>query len=179
MTSKFPTERVTKLDAARRQLRTAIRLFFADGDSISVHALAAAAHELLRGLLKPKGGGSLIKDNDWIRPEGLREYLAIMNSPQNFFKHADRDPDEVLDFTSTITEVWILDCIAMYQKLTGRMLREYFVFTIWFGQQHPELLKSGLFAEQMQKLKETAPMTKSRCLLLIERADLWPLPNLD
>jgi hypothetical protein len=37
---------VTKLDAARRQLRTAIHLWFNDGDPVSIHALAFAAYEL-------------------------------------------------------------------------------------------------------------------------------------
>src|SRR5207245_10811773 len=32
---------VTKLDAARRQLRTAIRLWFEEGDPVSIHTLAA------------------------------------------------------------------------------------------------------------------------------------------
>ena len=33
---------VTKLDAARRQLETAITLWFHDGDPVSIHTLAAA-----------------------------------------------------------------------------------------------------------------------------------------
>lgn len=38
---------VTKFDAARRQLVTAIRLFFEGGDSISVYTLAHASWEVL------------------------------------------------------------------------------------------------------------------------------------
>ena len=41
---------ITKLDAARRQLDTAIELFFANGDFVSIHALAYAAYTLTRNL---------------------------------------------------------------------------------------------------------------------------------
>jgi hypothetical protein len=38
---------VTKLDAARRQLETAITLWFHEADPVSIHALTGAAHNLL------------------------------------------------------------------------------------------------------------------------------------
>jgi len=37
---------MTKLEAAQRQLTTAIRMFFADGDPVAVHTLACAAREI-------------------------------------------------------------------------------------------------------------------------------------
>src|SRR5712692_11716002 len=37
---------ITKLEAAHRQLTTAIRMFFADGDAVAVHTLACAAREI-------------------------------------------------------------------------------------------------------------------------------------
>ncbi len=60
-----PKETVTKLDAARRQLHTAIRLFFANEDMVSVHTLTRASHEILRTLLSAKG------------PEGPGEALRV------------------------------------------------------------------------------------------------------
>ena len=41
-----PLELVTKLEAAERQLRVAIRLFFERKDMIAVHTLTAAALEI-------------------------------------------------------------------------------------------------------------------------------------
>ena len=38
---------LSKLDVARRQLETAIRLYFYDGDFVSTHTLAAAACKVL------------------------------------------------------------------------------------------------------------------------------------
>jgi hypothetical protein len=47
--------RITKLEAARRQLVTGIRLFFEDADSISVYTLGHAAWEVLDALCKHQG----------------------------------------------------------------------------------------------------------------------------
>src|SRR5262245_42997551 len=56
-------ERVSKLDAARRQIRTAIRLFFEDGDTVSIHTLTSAAEELLRDFLIDAGKKSPIRES--------------------------------------------------------------------------------------------------------------------
>lgn len=47
--------KVSKLDAAKRQLGTAIRLYFSDGDPVSIHTLTAAAYNILRDVTKQKG----------------------------------------------------------------------------------------------------------------------------
>lgn len=38
---KLHVERVPKLDAARRQLRTAVRMFFENKGTVSIHTLAS------------------------------------------------------------------------------------------------------------------------------------------
>ncbi len=87
-------ETVTKLEAAERHLRVAIRLFFEDRDLVAVHTLAAAALDLLRGLARRHGvGSSFLKDNPLVRPEKKQELARLVNEAQNFFKHADHDPD--------------------------------------------------------------------------------------
>jgi hypothetical protein len=60
---------ITKLDAARRQLETAITLWFHDADPVSVHTLAMAAHGILRALNKKRGGPPMLGDpSPYIRP---------------------------------------------------------------------------------------------------------------
>jgi len=41
-----PKLKISKLDAAKRQLETAIRLYFNEADPVSVHTLAGAAHTI-------------------------------------------------------------------------------------------------------------------------------------
>ena len=89
----------TKSQAATRQLDEAIILLFADHDLLAIRTLAAAAHGILADLVdqkKPNGS--------WrakvIENSGLsnRDALTILNSAQNYLKHADRDPNAELSF---------------------------------------------------------------------------------
>jgi hypothetical protein len=44
--------KISKLEAARRQVETAIRIYFANGDPVSIHTLAAASLQILVDLDK-------------------------------------------------------------------------------------------------------------------------------
>ena len=55
------TYRVSKIDAARRQLETAIRLFFYDIDFVSVHTLLCASHEIFVRIGESSGVHSIIR----------------------------------------------------------------------------------------------------------------------
>lgn len=48
------SEPISKIEAAFRQLRTAVLLFFSDQDPVAVHTLTAAAHEILRQFAERK-----------------------------------------------------------------------------------------------------------------------------
>ncbi len=181
---KWPSEHVSKFDAARRQLRTAIRLFFEEADSVSIHTLTAASHELLRTLVKAEGGSSILKDSDLIKPEHRKEYEHIMNRPQNFFKHADRDPKEVIDFQPKTTPFWILDCIMMDARLAGRrfVLREFRVFMIWHMLEYPQFLKpeaEDLIPENFRQAVQQFGRTKQFFRIMIEKPDLCPMLDVD
>ena len=81
---------ITKIDAARRQLRTAIELWFADGDPISIHTLAAAAYQIIHDLNRRNKGPDLLLDSKYIKDEKRREFVSLVKSTSNFMKHADR-----------------------------------------------------------------------------------------
>ena len=55
--SEAPT--ITNLEAANRQLCTAIRLFFADDDAVAVHTLACAAREIYEKQCRAAGRGRI------------------------------------------------------------------------------------------------------------------------
>jgi hypothetical protein len=89
---------VTSLAAARSQLATAIRLYFAGGDPISTYTLAAAASEIIHQLCKHRGILGL-RDQlmQAIPPDRKREVVSALNGAQNFFKHASSNkPDRRL-----------------------------------------------------------------------------------
>jgi hypothetical protein len=133
---------LTKIDAARRQLQTAIRLFFMEVDPVSTHTLASAAQEILRGLLKAKGLASTsIKDSDLVPTDKRKLWFEAVNHEQNFLKHADRDPDGTLVYNPELLPYVLHDASSMYSALNdGVLVVEVAAFIMWFVVHYPELL---------------------------------------
>lgn len=112
------TIRIGKLDAARRQLRTAISLWFNEGDPVAIHSLAFAAYEILHFISEKRDPNrrDLLFDTALVKDEYRRDWNQRVRRDANFFKHADRDGDSVIDFDPVSTEMFILFAI------TGREL---------------------------------------------------------
>jgi len=134
---------VSKLDAARRQLTMAIKLFFNSQDVVVIHVLVANAHDLLRGLCKSQGVRAFIGDLDLelVKPEKRKEFLNMMRKDQNYFKHHNFRTDEVLKFHYGATDFVIWDACRLYSELTNEQVPEFALFTAWFFYQNPDLFK--------------------------------------
>jgi hypothetical protein len=170
---------LTKVDAARHQLVTAIRMFFAEADPVSIHTLASAAQEILRGLTKARGIPSpSVKDTDLIPEDKRGIWLKAVNREQNFFKHADRDPDESLVFDPDFVPYVIHDAAAIYSKLTGGTIpRECAAFAMWFILKHPQVLKPEALQRiditRFPRAQEYAHSNRKMFLAWLEIDDLW------
>jgi hypothetical protein len=86
---------LTKIDVAKAQLEEALRLRLADGNSVAIHTLAYAAFGILRDLINHRAHP--MKDvlailEDHASKMG-RQFWQVPNS----LKHADRNPDFVLE----------------------------------------------------------------------------------
>jgi hypothetical protein len=57
-----PPQRITKIGAAERQLIVAIDMFFRNGDSLVVYALAGAAREIISTMCERRGIKSFLDD---------------------------------------------------------------------------------------------------------------------
>jgi len=86
---------ITKLEAAHRQLRQAVRLFFKNGDMLAVHTLTAAAFQLFSDIGRLSGVVSRFRSDQLIRSEPLKDWITALSSTQNFLEDADKDPDAV------------------------------------------------------------------------------------
>lgn len=104
---------ITKLDAAKRQLETAIRLYFHNEDPVSIHTLVSAAYNIVRDVYRKRGGPPMFIKDDFIevyvKAEYQNEMRKKLNEPENFFKHADRDHVEAIDFNPRASEFMIFD----------------------------------------------------------------------
>ena len=145
---------LTKVDVARQQLVTAIRLFFAREDAVSIYSLASNAWEVIDELcrLATVESESLRTRSHIDRSKDLkRDYI---NSPyRNFFKHADRDPDAVLSgFTERSPEAVLFLACEDYIRLNRASPVEVQVFQFWFIAMYPEKLSEGSSADLAESI---------------------------
>lgn len=136
-------EIVTKTEAAERQLETAIRLFLQEGDRVSIHTLTAAAHGILHDLgpeFEPAKGFYLMQAAPFIKPERLKEWVQALRRPQNFFKHADKDPDATVELGEFHTEHLLLEACMMYFLLTKQLPWAIKTYYAWYTVSYPKYL---------------------------------------
>jgi len=159
--------KISKLDAAKRQLETAIILYFHEADPVSIHALASAGYDVLNDLNRRTGGTPMmIKDRfiNEIKPEHRKMLLAKINKARNFFKHASRDSDTSLDFSPGQSELLLLDACDKYRQISNEFPPLFKLFRSWYMLKHPDLCPvSGELAAQISKLSlEFAASTKQQ-----------------
>ena len=128
---------VTKIDAAKRQLNTAIVLFFDEGDAVSIHALSAAAYQILQDIGKAKIDFDTLAGAECVKEEKKKEFRDLLFKARNFFKHADRDPDAILDFDPWQSELFLYDSMRIYYHLTGKQTVEMRFYNLWFMMRYP------------------------------------------
>ena len=133
---------ITKIDAARRQLRTAIELWFADGDPISIHTLAAAAYQIIHDLNRRNKGPDLLLDSKYIKDEKRREFVSLVKSTSNFMKHADRGKmgmAKSIEFSSD-SNVGLITFFFGLQYLGEKLAAEEIAFERWQIFRNPDLM---------------------------------------
>ncbi len=142
--------KINKFDAGIMQLREAIKLFFEQRDPIAIHTVAGAASLLLYNLSEHKDAENYVRGNPHIREDKKRQWISKINEAQNFFKHADKDPNAELDFNPKLTELLIFDACLSVESLTGSMFGEARIFAIWFAARHPDLVLEGSFKDYIK-----------------------------
>lgn len=132
---------ISKLDAAKRQLETALQFFLRNGDPVSTHTLVGAVHQILEDIANYKGITSLRRDVlARVKEEYKDEITKKLNVAKNFFKHADKDPDGILEFNLESTPLMLLDACRMYTILTSESVPLIKIFNLWHYANYPESL---------------------------------------
>lgn len=146
---------LSKIDVASRQLNTAIRMLFFDEDVVSLHTIAAAAHEVLRNLASHDGVAKSVKDSPLIANSERANFLRAVNRPQNFFKHADKDPKARIAFRYNGNFLFILDAIVLFVALGQELTREMKVFLVWVQLRFPDLLCLDTAENELSQIRDT------------------------
>ena len=127
---------ITKLEAAHRQLATAIRMFFDGGDVASVHTLACAAREIYEKHCKARGVERMFDHIQAANP-GMAETAlwGILNGSRNFLKHPEAtfDLDVAIDLddeaNASMLFVACHDCAMLCEAAQPP---EAQIFNAWF-----------------------------------------------
>jgi hypothetical protein len=136
--------KISKIEAAQRQLDTAIRLFLADDDWVAIHTLASASGRILRDLAEHRGSSAWDRLKEHIRPEMRKEFWGLLNGPANFFKHAQRDPNDFLeDVNPTVNDHLILLNCLLFVDLKGRLTTPMSIFHCWYVGAYPKNFLDG------------------------------------
>ena len=123
---------VTKFEAARRQLNTAIRLMFGGVDPIAVHTLLGAASVLLSDLAELHDPTD--RWEAWAqRANNISEkaYFHVARAAQNFLKHADRDAGATLELHLSDTDALAFGAVMNVQLFDSLSIEES-VLQLWY-----------------------------------------------
>jgi hypothetical protein len=128
-----------KAEVSRRQLGTALSLFLADQDPVSVHTLACAGGEIAEHLTriavqKPFSMHALASFPDL----DIREFRRLQRQYCNAFKHAttldgeDRSQELLNRFDDEINNHMLFIGWYDYANATGKLPIEAQVFQVWY-----------------------------------------------
>jgi hypothetical protein len=135
---------ITKIEAARRQLRMAIELWFADADPVPTHTLARAAYQIIHDLNRKQTGSELLLDG--VKPERKSAVRAMLNEPSDFMKHADRGKVGALksiSFDPELSRGFIVGAVTGLRDLQQDLAEEEMAFELWHHFHHPQLVSEA------------------------------------
>lgn len=134
MTDRLPYPIVTKLEVANRQLCSAIRIFFDNGDAVSVHTLACAAREIYeKHCLKADRPRmfDFVKDGNPAYQD--KELWNLLNAARNFFKHPGESLSETIEFDDAMNDFALLTaCTDCATLCAPRQPPEVQAFSLWY-----------------------------------------------
>jgi hypothetical protein len=149
-----PPMTVTKLDAARRQLQTAIRLWFQDADPVSIHTLAAAAYEIIHAVSKQRNPKrrKLLFDMSFIRDEYRAEFARKLKEPGN----SNNPKEQIIEYNPDVGWGFILFAVLGAGWCGERCNAEETAFLRWQFLHYPQLFTEEWRKKYTSRLSDAA-----------------------
>jgi hypothetical protein len=107
---------VTKQSAAKSQLLTAVFLWFHEGDPVSIHTLAVAAHDCYAALGRQARRPSEV--SVWLASKS-KAFQIQANLAQNFFKHGANNLKATFRHEAIYTEMLMMASARCHDALFG------------------------------------------------------------
>ncbi len=160
---------INKLDAASAQVDTAIKLWFSDQDPISAHTLACSAYQIVHDLKKKITWEDLLYDSLVVKDEYRNAWINTIKGPYNFFKHADKDASETIQFDPDATEIFIVFTCKGLSLLNVRNSIDRRIFLTYTTLAKPERLSEKGLTERAKfpehLLKQASEISKTEFYL--------------
>lgn len=175
MAARAGIDRITvnKMDAAKRQLHTAIQLWFRDADPVSIHTLVSAAHEVIHTLFRRAGLKGLLFDAPSI-PDGLRSEISqALVRAAVFFKHARHDPEGTIEFAPGINTYLIMYCVFGLWRIGAPLALEEGAIWTWLALHRPDWFASQIREENFPPNARAALAQLPKHELLQQFTNLW------
>ncbi|MFA7003625.1 MAG: hypothetical protein WC429_06260 [Verrucomicrobiia bacterium] len=130
---------ISKLDAARRQIETASKLFFSNSDFVSIHTLSYAAFTITKNLCDMTNNRASFTKwvHEHIDSSQHQQLFSAINAAGNFFKHADKDPDHIFEYIPDQFDILLILAVRQYEAITRELTLPMSVFKAWFLLKNP------------------------------------------
>jgi hypothetical protein len=146
--------RLSKIEVARRQIESAIWLWFVDDDIVSVHTLAAAAHRTLVDLANLWGASAWPATAAYL-PKRTPSRKLRSDDAVTFFN--DVKEEETYELSQQWIELYLFDAVMAYSNLAadrgGSALMSTFV--VRFGVERQDLFVTDAFSLLERKISKT------------------------
>jgi hypothetical protein len=166
--------RINKLDAARRQLDSAVRMTFSEEDPVAIHSVVAAAHRVVRDICEKRGDiESYLRFTDWIAPGHEKDFWGAINASANFIKHADTDVDSIHEMDDETSDFMIAYASKWFRDLGNSPSIEMRTFLGWWALQNTKTLKPEVFSQSgfyhiyekyLEMAEKMAPLSRNERL---------------
>lgn len=160
--------KLTKIEAARRQIESAIWLWFLDGDPVSIHTLTSAAHRTLVELANLWETHAWPATAGYFPKQSARQRRMRMEDASEYFK--DVKEEETYEVSAQWTELNLFDAVMAYSNLApdrcGSALMSTFV--VRFGVERPDLFVEDAFSLLERKVSKTFKLERLEQLSKLE-----------
>ena len=160
--------RLTKLEAARRQIESAIWLWFVGDDHVSVHALAAAAHRLLLELAALRETAAWPYSATYLSTSPVKDRHTNSDDAVTFFNYGKED--ESYQLSEQWTELYLFDAVMAYSGLADDRDASALMstFVLRFGVQRQDLFVPDAFRLLERRVSKTFNLERLQRLSKID-----------
>lgn len=160
---------LNKIEAAQREIDAAVRLTFAQEDSVAVHAVIAGVHRIIQDFYRARGDAeAYLRLGDWIAPAHAARFWRFLDAAGAFLAPGEWDAERVFELEEDANDFLIVFAARWYQSQGYAATRPMRIFATWYVACNPGILRP----EAMPEAAITAQMeAMSKALQSLGRPD--------